>query len=123
MPYFFDTYALFEITDRNENYRRYFEEEIITSTLNLAELFYGFLKEGKDSLIPGWKGKIKKLVSIIDADTVTAAVTFKFHNKHKPYSFIDCLGYCLAKKLSLRFLTGDKEFKGMDNVEFVGKGI
>ncbi|MBI2139038.1 hypothetical protein HYU13_05595 [Candidatus Woesearchaeota archaeon] len=52
MPYFFDTYALFEITNKNENYRQYFEEEVITSTLNLAELFYGFLKEGRESLIP-----------------------------------------------------------------------
>jgi len=121
MPYFFDTYSLFEITNRNENYRKYFEEEIITSTLNLAELFYGFLKEGKESLIPEWKGKIKKLISTIDIDTVTAAVAFKFHNRKKPFSFIDCMGYCLAKKLSLRFLTGDKEFDSMDNVEFVGK--
>ena len=121
MPYFFDTYSLFEITNRNENYRKYFEEEIITSKLNLAELFYGFLKEGKESLIPGWKGKIKKLITAIDIDTVTAAAVFKFHNRKKPLSFIDCMGYCLAKKLSLRFLTGDKEFDSMDNVEFVGK--
>lgn len=120
MPYFFDTYALVEITNKNENYRKYFEEDVITSTLNLAELFYGFLKENKKHLIGEWKTKIKILIDIIDIEMVTNAVKFKYSYKEKNFSFIDCLGYNIALKLNIKFLTGDKEFKGLNNVEFVG---
>jgi len=34
-------------------------------------------------------------------------------------SYVDCIGYILAKELKVGFLTGDREFEGMDNVEFV----
>lgn len=32
---------------------------------------------------------------------------------------VDCIGYVYAKENGLRFVTGDKEFEGMENVEFV----
>ena len=119
MPYFFDTYALVEITNKNESYRKYFEEEVITSTLNLAELFYGFLKENKAHLIEEWKNKIKMLISTIGIETIIAAVKFKDKHKKKSFSFIGCLGYSIALNLNMPFLTGDKEFKDLKNVEFV----
>ena len=31
----------------------------------------------------------------------------------------DCIGYIIAKRLGMKFLTGDKEFEGFENVEFV----
>ena len=31
----------------------------------------------------------------------------------------DCIGYIMAKKLNIKFLTGDKEFENFLNVEFV----
>ena len=31
----------------------------------------------------------------------------------------DCIGYILAKNIGIKFLTGDKEFENLDNVEFV----
>ena len=34
-------------------------------------------------------------------------------------SMTDCVGYILAKQLGIKFLTGDKEFEHLDNVEFV----
>ncbi|MDP7323558.1 MAG: PIN domain-containing protein [Candidatus Woesearchaeota archaeon] len=120
MPYFFDTYALFEIINKNENYSKYFEEEIITSNLNLAELFYGFLKENKSGLIDEWKDKVKLLIDKIELVVIIDSVKFKHKHKNKSFSFIDCLGYNIAKSLNIPFLTGDKEFKGLDNVEFVG---
>ncbi len=119
MSYFFDTYAIVEILNRNENYKKYFEEEVITSTLNLAELFYGFLKEGKGHLIDEWKNKVRILIDKIDIETVIGAVRFKHEHKDKKFSFIDCLGYSIALKLNIKFLTGDEEFRGLNNVEFV----
>jgi len=34
-------------------------------------------------------------------------------------SYADALGYYLALKYNLKFLTGDKWFKGLENVEFI----
>ncbi len=34
-------------------------------------------------------------------------------------SYVDCIGYVYAKHNNVPFLTGDREFAKMDNVEFV----
>jgi len=43
----------------------------------------------------------------------------KYKFKNQKLSFIDCIGYILAKKHKAKFLTGDEKFKGKENVEFV----
>jgi len=37
----------------------------------------------------------------------------------KKASYVDALGYVLAKRCRARFLTGDPAFKGVEDVEFV----
>ena len=39
--------------------------------------------------------------------------------KNKQRSIPDVMGYIIAKKYNAKFLTGDKEFKDVPNVEFV----
>ena len=39
-------------------------------------------------------------------------------NKRK-LSMTDCIGYMMAKQWGIKFLTGDKEFEDMENVEYV----
>ena len=46
---------------------------------------------------------------------------FRFNNLKKDISMTDCIGYFLAKSLGIKFLTGDKEFENMKDVEFVKK--
>ena len=45
----------------------------------------------------------------------------KFRKLHssKDFSMTDCIGYAYAKEKGLTFVTGDEEFKGFENVEFV----
>jgi len=38
--------------------------------------------------------------------------------KHRKLSIPDVIGYIIAKKYSVKFLTGDEDFKDLDNVEF-----
>ena len=66
-----------------------------------------------------WKNKLEKCILSFDTDVVVKAMQFKFENKTKNFSFIDCVGYILAKENNLTFLTGDKEFESLKNVEFV----
>ena len=119
MKYFFDTYALFEIINKNESYKKFFDEEIATSILNLGELYYGLLKDKGQKTASEWFDKLKNLTIPLSEDTVKKSMDFKLENKSKNFSFIDCIGFQLAKGHSLVFLAGDKEFQGMDNVEFV----
>jgi len=119
MKYFFDTYALFEIIGQNESYRRFSEEEIVTSILNLGELYYGLLKNHGRKIAAYWFNKFKNYAMPISDGAIRKAMDFKFENKKKSFSFIDCAGYAIAKEHNLVFLTGDNGFKGMENVEFV----
>ena len=52
-------------------------------------------------------------------EDVEESMKFKLENKHKKFSYTDCLGYILARRNKIRFLTGDEGFKNMSNVEFV----
>lgn len=117
--YFFDTYAIIEIIKDNQNYQRFGKEEIVTSILNLGELYYALLKDFDEKMANGWKEKLKGCYLSITESVVVKAMKFKFENKNKNFSFVDCVGYILAKENNLKFLTGDKEFEDMKNVEFV----
>ncbi|MBS3082229.1 hypothetical protein J4416_04875 [Candidatus Pacearchaeota archaeon] len=39
--------------------------------------------------------------------------------KDRNVSIADCVGYIMAKELGIKFLTGDKKFKDLNDVEFV----
>lgn len=54
-----------------------------------------------------------------DQNVIEGASRFKLQYKKRNLSMTDCIGYILAKKLGIKFLTGDKEFEDMENVEFV----
>ena len=42
-----------------------------------------------------------------------------FKTMHKKLSIPDAVGYTIAKKHGVKFLTGDRDFENMENVEFV----
>jgi len=46
---------------------------------------------------------------------------FRVQNIKKDTSITDCISYFMAKNLGIKFLTGDKEFENLENVEFVKK--
>jgi len=117
--YFFDTYAILEIINGNENYRKFEQLTIITSVLNLGELYYILLKQFSDDEIKQRIGRFKLSFLEITPNAVVNAARLRFKNKKKGLSYIDCISYAIALEKELKFLTGDKEFKSMPNVEFV----
>ena len=54
-----------------------------------------------------------------DDEIIKGANKFRLKNYRRDLSYIDCIGYVLAKKLNAKFLTGDEQFKDFENVEFV----
>ena len=119
VSYFFDTYAVMEIIRANKDYRKYTLSNIITTNLNLFELFYHVLKAVDEITAKSVLSKYSKFAVDFDNEVIAEAATFRFNHKKKNLSMTDCIGYVVAKKRGIKFLTGDKEFEKFDNVEFV----
>ncbi len=117
--YFFDTYAFYEIIEGNENYKPYINAAIFTTRMNLMELHYGLLRKyGKEAADHKYD-ELKQFAVEVSDDIIKAANMFrKLHRKRK-LSYVDCIGYILAKSLGVPFLTGDQQFKELANVEYV----
>ncbi len=117
--YFFDTYAFFEIIHKNKNYKNYLKSGIITTNLNLIELHYNLLRVYGGKIAEKAYERFKPFCIKISDEVIKEANKFKLLHKKRKVSHVDCIGYILAKKNGVKFLTGDKEFKDMANVEFV----
>ncbi|MEK6826761.1 MAG: PIN domain-containing protein [Nanoarchaeota archaeon] len=119
LNYFFDTYAIIEIVKKNKNYAKYRDEEATITIFNLAEIYWSVLNEfGEEKADIVFDGYKKAVVEIND-ETLKEAIKFRKKHKNKDLSYADCIGYIYALKHNLVFLTGDKEFEKLDNVEFV----
>ncbi len=117
MKFFLDTYALVEITKGNKNYQKYINHELFTSIINLYELFYNLLKSyDEDKAKEIYYHYIDSIIQIKDEHVFEAS---KLKLKMKDISYADALGYAISLKENIKFLTGDKEFRNMDNVEFI----
>ncbi len=118
--YFFDTYAFFELIKGSSNYRKYSSSvAIMTTKLNLMELYYGLLiRHGKETAEKYYEALSPFAINISDI-TIKNAMEFKSKNKGSRMSYIDCLGYVLGLENNIKFLTGDRQFEKLPNVEFV----
>ena len=117
--FFFDSYALFEIFGANKNYEKYTNANIVVTKLNLFELYYGLLKDSDEKIALTALEKYSEFVVDFDKDVIEHAAKLKLIYKKWNLSMTDCIGYILAKKLGIKFLTGDIQFRDLPNVEFV----
>jgi len=117
--YFFDTYAIIEILKANPLYVKYKNVKAIITILNLIELHYKLLRDFNEKLADELMNEYSKYVVDIDNDIIKEANDFKLLNKGKKLSMPDVVGYATALRYGVKFLTGDKEFKDLRNVEFV----
>ncbi len=118
---FFDTYALLEIIKGSPNYKGYLTEDFITTRLNLMELYYALLRLFDVKKAEHYFTLFLPACAPIDNETMKAAMRFRLVQRKQKnlISYIDCVGYFVALKHNMRFLTGEKHFKGLSNVEFV----
>lgn len=114
---FFDTYALFEIIRGNPKYEKYKEVTAITSIFNLAELNYGLKKEKDEKISDEITDEYKSNIVEVYLEDIKKAMSLK--KKYKDLSIPDVIGYIIAKRYNIKFLTGDEGFKDFENVEFV----
>ena len=117
--FFFDSYAFFEILKGNLNYKKYLDYNIITTKLNLYELYLGTLRESGEENAEIVFDKYFKFVIDFDEGVIKEAAKLKNKLNKRDVSMTDCIGYCLARQLNVPFLTGDNEFRDLEGVEFV----
>jgi uncharacterized protein len=119
--YFFDSYAIIEIIKGNENYNFVCDLTVITSPMNYAEVYYALLLLYDKEAVSNMLKNINFQFLEITSEIAKSAAIFRHKNKKANLSYIDCVGYELALNNDLLFLTGDKAFEDLENVEFVRK--
>lgn len=120
---FADTYALIELLKGNPNYEDYSQAYLVATEFNIFELTYALFRDfGHDEaakVVSLTRDKIE-IVLTEDSDYLSASEFRKSTNRTgKKLSLVDALGYSCSRKLGIRFLTGDKEFFEMENVEYI----
>lgn len=120
---FGDTYALIELLKGNPNYGSYSQADLVTTEFNILELTYALFRDfGRSetiSIIDSIRSKTE-VVLTEDSDYLDAAdLRLSINRTGKKLSLVDALGYTCSVKLGIKFLTGDREFNGMENVEYV----
>lgn len=122
MKFFLDTYAMREYLKGSVPYRRYFvENELVTSRLNLIELYYILLQDEDEDMADGAYLAFKQYEVEITDEDVKKGMKFRLACKAKKenISYGDAIGYTLSGRLGADFLTGDDAFKKKPGVEFV----
>ena len=119
MNYFLDTYALIEIAEGTPKYQKYLESDAVTLKDNLAELYYFLLKKYVDKTAEFFLNKFSQIAVELPISIIAKSMLFKQTHSKTKFSYIDCLGYTFALENKRSFLTGDRAFEGMENVELV----
>lgn len=121
--FFGDTYALIELLKGNQNYENYSRADLVTTEFNILELTYALFRDfGRDeaaNVINAMRVKVEVLLTD-DSDYLNASeFRLSANRTGKKFSLVDALGYSYSRKLGIKFLTGDREFSGMENVKYV----
>lgn len=85
------------------------------------EIYYAVLKDyGEVEAEKAYSATGKFLIDFDDEDVKEAMrKRLQLRRKKLNLSYADALGYTLALRLGVSFLTGDEEFETLDNVEYV----
>ncbi len=118
--FFYDSYAIIEYLNNNSRFISYFEQHRgILTLLNILEVYYSVLWEGDTQRADLVLETLLPLAIEPRKETIQRAMKFRYEHKKKNLSYADCLGYQIALDQGIKFLTGDKEFEHVKNVEFV----
>ena len=121
--FLFDTYALVCLVQDKESYQRFGDALILTTQYNLMELYYAVLRDYDETTAKQVYRRFRPcLVDVPDEVVFTAMklkLTWKKLNPKRRPSYVDCIGYVMAQSLGVPFVTGDREFSDIEDVEFV----
>ncbi len=118
--FFFDTYALFAIVLGQESYKEYTTKiEVVTTIMNIYELYYILIQQNKYREAEIFFEKFLPNCIDVEPPLIKEASKFRLQNSKLKLSYVDALGYVIARELGISFLTGDNGFKDLPNVKFI----
>jgi uncharacterized protein len=106
----------------NKRYAKYFENEKgYLTVLNMMEIYYAVLREyGESAADRAFSANAGSLVEFGDDDLKAGMMKrLELRKKKIDLSYSDAVGYTVANRLRVRFLTGDRAFENLENVEYV----
>lgn len=113
-----DTYALMEISQQNPDFEVYLDSDFIITEITLAEFYGVILREYDEKTAEYWFRKLEGYAVSVNKEVLKEAIKFKYENRKTNISFFDAVGYIFSLVNGYYFVTGDKEFKNLKNVEF-----
>src|SRR3989338_7101923 len=116
-----DTYALVEIANANPKFAEYLNSDFAITDLTLAEFYAVLLREEGEKVADYWFKKLERYSILVIKEILIEAIKFRHEHKKQNISFFDAVGYMFSVKNGYYFVTGDKEFESLQNVEFKKK--
>ncbi|HEY5538717.1 MAG TPA: hypothetical protein VIL58_04160 [Thermoplasmata archaeon] len=120
--YFYDSWAILaHLTD--PKIRPYFRSgRGVTTWLNLMEVYDALLRDGSSE--PKAREHVAAaephLIDFSFEDVLDAmSLRHRLRSRGKNFSYVDSIGYYLARKRRLQFLTGDRAFRGLPGVSML----
>jgi len=113
-----DTYALVEIKLGNPKFKYLSKSLFVITDLTLAEFYSVIIREENEQTAEYWFKKFEPSSLPVDKEILKESVKFRQKHKKARISFFDAVGYIFSLKKGYKFVTGDEEFKKLDNVEF-----
>ena len=118
--FFYDSYAVIEYLNDNLRFVHYFEGNTgILTIFNLVEIYYAVLNEGGKEKADTVLEFLFPITVEPSKETIKEVMQFRQEQKKKKLSYADCIGYKTASERKILFLTGDSQFKDMENVIFI----
>ena len=118
MKKYLDTYALAEIAKGNKEFSIYLLEEFVITDLTLVEFYAMLLREDGEKTAEYWFRRLEAYAVSVPRQILKEAIIFRYQHRKQNISFFDAAGYIYSLRNSLPFVTGDKEFEKLPNVEF-----
>jgi uncharacterized protein len=114
---FYDTYAVIENIKGNPGILQYGDFAVVLTKLNLFEIYYWVLRTQNAKQAAYFLQKYSAFAADYDESVIAEAAQLKLRDKQ--LSMADCIGYTVARQLGIKFLTGDKAFAKLPQLEFV----
>jgi predicted nucleic acid-binding protein len=108
-----------EIVKENKAYENYLHEEFYTTIFHLYELYYNILKSYDEETAREIFYQFQEFLIEVENEAVFEASRLKLEKNKSSLSYADALGYVISLQNNMKFLTGDKAFFNVENVEFV----
>jgi predicted nucleic acid-binding protein len=120
---FYDSYAVLAYISGERAFAKYFDEQSAgaLTKLNLIEIYLRAARLHGHKAARQIIDRFSRYVIDFDTDDIAGSMKLReeLMKKRMDISYVDALGYYLAKKMQIPFLTGDKQFRELDGVKFV----